>query len=421
MKRLLWILPALLLLLLLPYTPLGKPLIEKRLGEKIGGKVTIETARLSWLGPQKFQNLQFQTPDFSGQIGELAISSPLWALSKAKDASIQNGTFATIENIQGQIAGHQVNLTGVSETGKISIVGTIAAKDEFDLAFDLTSFPVPNRYARALGATVDLSGSANLNKKAGSANIRLSSPNIQTALHANLSENSITLQQPLHAQLLLTPEMSQELLSEINPLFLTGVVAKNPINLTIDSNGFFFPLPFSIDKFQAAGSLDVGQILCKTGKSLRSILSLLKAGAGETMDAWFTPLTFQFQNGNVATGRMDALLADTIHICTWGRINLVQDKLHMYLGLPADTLNQSFGIQGLSSKYVMKIPIRGSTKDPEIETGPAAAKITAMIASQQLLLKKKTPIGGLINSFATIKEDKSVPPANRPFPWEKGL
>ena len=55
----------------------------------------------------------------------------------------------------------------------------------------------------------------------------------------------------------------------------------------------------------------------------------------------------------------------------------------MTLGIPSDTLKKAFGIKNLPKNYVMTMPIRGLTQKPEIVTGPAVAKIAALIAASQ--------------------------------------
>jgi hypothetical protein len=135
------------------------------------------------------------------------------------------------------------------------------------------------------------------------------------------------------------------------------------------------------------------------------------------MSVWFTPLSFSIENGVLHSGRMDALIANSVHLCTWGSIDLQTQKLHMYLGIPADTLKSAFGLKNLSANYVLKIPIRGSVKDPDLKTNSATAKIAAMVAAQQIP-KKGAVLGGLVNAFAQSKEEKDIPPAKHPFPWE---
>jgi hypothetical protein len=64
--------------------------------------------------------------------------------------------------------------------------------------------------------------------------------------------------------------------------------------------------------------------------------------------------------------------------------------------------------------------MKGSTKDPEFVTGPATAKIAAMLGTQQIANTKKGRVfGSVLNTFSKISNDSDVPPPKRPFPWEK--
>jgi hypothetical protein len=166
--------------------------------------------------------------------------------------------------------------------------------------------------------------------------------------------------------------------------------------------------------------LDLGKTKVQSGKSLKSLVKLFKDTHFEKeIDFWFTPVAFQIQSGVITLGRMDALLSNSIHICTWGDVDVNKDELHMFLGLPADTLEKSFGIQTLSRNYVLKIPIYGSISNPEFDTGSAIAKITAMAVSKQIPSAGGKILGGLINAVTQAQDDGDAPPPNRPFPWEK--
>ncbi len=119
-------------------------------------------------------------------------------------------------------------------------------------------------------------------------------------------------------------------------------------------------------------------------------LNLGKAQYQE-MQVWFTPIFLKVQNGIFYVDRMDALLNHSIHVCMWGKIDIVQDQLDIVLA---------------DSNYFLKIPVNGSIKDPEMAMGIAIAK-TALL--------KATPLA-LRNLFS--KKEKDVPPPKRPFPWE---
>ena len=448
MRRLYWLIPLIALILLTAFFPslastsLGKPLLIRALENRLQGTVSIETVRLSWFGPQRFEKIAFSNPQIAGSAEAVLSNAPLWSLSDLGESfQLKNGSFSfpsygggRIEHVDAQIEGSEIAATGnTDQGGSLSVKGKIYSRDDFDVVARLKSVPVGalDQLAHAdgllyqiLGPTLDLNGAVVYNRGEGSLSLDVSSTNVQTILAASLTENAFALKEPLTATLRLTSELGASLMREINPLFLTGLEAKNPIILRVSPKNFSFPLPFSLQKLKIGNAtLDMGQVRARTGKSLRSLLALLKKERiGSEVDLWFTPVAFKVENGLIETGRMDALIAGDIHICTWGDIDLVRDRLQMVLGLPAETLAQSFQIQNLPRSYVMKIPIRGSTKDPEFETGPAAAKIAAMAAAQQIPKaggKAGKAFGGLLNLFSQAKEDEDAPPPNRPFPWEK--
>ncbi|MGB7977742.1 MAG: hypothetical protein WCF19_01120 [Chlamydiales bacterium] len=385
MKRygLIWLI--LLVLIFLPKigsTPFVKPLFVRAFEKKIEGRVEIGSLQFSWFGPQIFHNLKWDKDGVSGAANELSVAAPFWSFQGP--FTLKNGSIAyqkeRIEKIEGQMEGNDFTLSGITQEGPISVKGTFQ-----------------------------------MEKGRRSLDLALDSTNLRTHLKGVLTEKALTLEEPLIASIQLTPSISALLLKDANPLFLTGLSADKPAILRIEPENFSFPLPYSLEKL-AVGSatLDLGKIVCQNGPSLAAIVALLKEEAlsnSSQMSAWFTPVAFNLHQGRLVTGRMDALLADSIHICTWGSIDLRKDQLDMTLGIPSDTLKKAFGIKNLPKNYVMTMPIRGSTQKPEIVTGPAVAKIAALIAASQNEI-----LGELLSK---PKEEKEIPPAQRPLPWER--
>jgi len=415
----------LLVVLFLPKiasTPIGKPLLVKAIEEKSGAKVEVGSLSLSWLGPQKFQEIRWTRDKLNGNLEEFQIDAPFWSFTGP--FLLKNGTLIykgnRVEQIEGKIVGNDLDLHGSIVQGHISLKGKVESKHQFDIQIDVKNFPAID-FDDILGPSIDLKGSITRTKSQGSLDLNVSSANLKTHLIGLLTEDAFTITSPLLTTLRLTPQLSTLLLKDANPLFLTGIEAQNPITLRIEPKDFSFPLPFSIEKLKVGkATLDLGKVRCQNGKSLSSLILLLKASRladAKQMNAWFTPVSFQINHGILDAGRMDILLADSIHLCTWGKINLLKDRLDMILGLPADTLLQSFGIKNLPENYVLKVDVRGTTKEPEIVTGPAGAKIAALIAAGQI--PKKGVFGGLADIFTKPQEDENVPPAQRPFPWEK--
>jgi hypothetical protein len=420
---------VLLLIVFLPQissTSLGKPFFIKALEARSKATVTVESLSLSWFGPQKFQNVRWVRDNISGTVEELQIAAPFWTFSgpfRVINGSIHSKK-GSVEQIEGQIEGNDFDLNGITFEGHISLKGKVYSKVDFDIQVDIQNFPLvilDQQIDQILGPTLDLKGTVSMGKPQGILDLDISAPNLKTHLKGFLTERQFTLTAPLIATIQLTPQLSSLLLKDANPLFLTGIQAKNPITLQIEPKDFSFPLPFNLSKLKVGmATLDLGQVICQNGKSLASLISLLKAtrlARAQEMNAWFTPVSFRIDQGILHAGRMDVLLADSIHLCTWGNVNLIKDQLDMILGLPADTLQTSFGIKNLPKNYILKMDVRGTTKEPDIATASAGAKIAALAAAGQI--PKKGVFGGIVDIFTKPQEDEYDPPAKRPFPWEK--
>ena len=443
MKRKHWVLLIVLVVIVFIFflptiasSTIGKKPLLNLIAKKNSAKVDAAWIHLSWLGPQKIKNLHYNDQNADVSFDLLSTGVPLWKfisylkeniiLFTKENLSIKNGQVvihlpnlpqitlsdvnATVTNtvfsIKAQIPGGEISLEG---SGINSLKGTIVNLPTFALDYFL---PSQKGLKALLGDQISLFFDSNN----GSIAATLHSTNIQTTANARLQNQAITLQSPMQVTLHLTKDLSEALLSEISPFFLTGIEARNPIYLNIDSTGFLLPLPFSPKSLVISkATLDMGKIRCQNGGSLSLAISLFKLNNltnTKEMDVWFTPVDFSVQDGMVTAGRMDFLMSNTIHLCTWGKINLLNNQLDLTLGIPNDTLQSSFGIQNLPKNYVMQVPVRGTRNKPKINLTDAAAKITALTAAQNI------PFGGVITAIHKWKEP-AAPPAKKPFPWEK--
>ena len=424
MKKWKWLIGFFLLAFLVFFpkiasTALGKPFFVKALEKKIGIQLEVSSLKLSWLGPQMFQGVHFQKEGVLGSFEKLEIDAPFWSFSGP--FHLKNGQIAyrgrEVKEIQGQIIGNDFTLNGITLNGHLALKGKIYSKLHFHLQLDIQQFPlvvIDPTLDEIFGPTLDLLGTVGMDQGEGRIDLLVTAPNAKAHIQGILKETGISLSDPVDVQIRLTPAMSKLLFKDANPLFITGLSANHPVTLRLEPSDFFFPLPYSLEKLQVGkATLNLGKVVCQNGASLKIIMAILKATPrlnGDEMNAWFTPITFQIKQGILKTGRLDALLGDSVHVCTWGRIDLLNDKLHMNLGIPADTLARAFGIKDLPPNYVLKIPFRGTTQHPDINKGSAAAKITALIAASK--------IKGFSN-FIIKKEPTDIPPPQLPFPWDK--
>lgn len=441
----------LFLLLLLAFLPLflshrlGKTLVIEALEAKTGAHIELETLQLSWFGPQLVKGLAVTQGDMEASIGSLQIDTPLWNLkSKDPHITLHQGTFSTaalgkeqIEDIEGQIQGTSIQIQGKtlynSLTGHLSIAGTFRSFADFEGKVDIQNLPVAlvdrlcqakQLLLQALGPTLDAQATVQKKVSEGTFSLTLQSPHANASCVGRLQEDRLTLTEPLLLSLQMTSSLSDALTASINPLWVTGIAARNPITLRIAPEGFSIPLhPFSLDQVQIGlGTLNLNQLICENGRPLNTLLQFLKAtplSSSKQTEIWTTPVTFRMQKGVVELSRVDALVARSIHLCLWGDIDMKQEKLHLFLGLPAETLQRSFNITHLPPTYVLKIPVRGTLHNPEIATTEAAAKITALLASEQIH-KKSLGFGKAIDLFLKpVTTDGDIPPPQHPFPWEQ--
>lgn len=439
-------------------TSFGKQLLIQRMEARTHTSVAIGSLQLSWFGPQRLSELSLASPTSKGRVKELQIGVPLWSLSSlfafkdfdelTSDLKCEGGFFSfqpddpsgqliEIGEIEAFLRLHQgaADLTAsghsVEGVGSFSLQGQIKhfsdPSSQFSLHVELASFPTlplarllstrhslnEQLFLQSIGSIVNLNGSASMQNKKGLIDLSLHTPTIDGVLHGSLTPEALTLRQPITATFQLTPALSQSLLRAMNPLFLTGIRANHPIQLRIEPSSFRLLFgPFSLQNIQIGrGTLDAGQIECTNGSALAALIAILKKDSlkAHEMTVWFTPLSFRLQNGLLETERMDALIADSLHVCTWGPIDLNKDRLKMTFGIPADTLKQVLHLKQVPADYVLKIPVTGSTRNPTLSAGAALAKIAAFLAAE------KVPGGAILNLF----ENQDVPPPQLPFPWER--
>ncbi len=270
---------------------------------------------------------------------------------------------------------------------------------------------------------VDLKGEVHELEK-GTFTGLITSPKLKAELSCKLADGVLTLAKPLTAEYTLTPEAGEVLLKDVNPLLVTAASTEKPIRLHIDSEGFSVPIkPFAKEKVHIKHiKVEPGVLTCKNGGMLSLLVNLLKVdlSSSDQISLWFTPLYVHVKDGIVDCKRTDALLANAFPIATWGKIDLVNDKLDMTLGLSGQAISRGFGIASLDPNYMVQIPIHGKTSAPKIDSALATTKITAL-KLQQTRSKSTSLIGGLLEVATTIVEkDAPVPaPTTIPFPWSK--
>ena len=445
-------------------THLGKKILIYFVAKRTDAHLTIGKLKLTWFGPQEIYHLQYASKKMDASFDEFFASITLWKLFFLSKIELKNlqGNFQVkngnihlhtpkypetiISHLQGAIERKKIaqGFTSINlsaevstpqnkEEGYAEIVGRVSRlpnKENFSFdnfycnlkinirnmpSFIWDFFSEKKSFSALLGNKANISSYFILEKGKGPIHVDIASTSLKTQLNLFFDKGMLTSQNPLHMEFRLTERLSCYLLQDINPFFLTGVEAKNPIYLTIPKENFRFPL-FPYDKKSISiqnATLDMGKILCKNGGTLALTISLLKMRSLfgiDQMEVWFTPVDFDVRDGVLISDRIDMLVANSLHLCSWGDMNLINDKINMVLGLTASVLRRSFGIKNLSSGYVLQIPIKGTKSDPKINLSKGAAKIAALVGVQA-----GGDFGKIIGPLA-VKE-KKAPPQKYPLPW----
>lgn len=444
-------------------TSFGKDLILKMKSGK-NDTFSAEKFVFSWKGPQIIQGVHYSNENLEIKGENLEVHTSFLKffnltdlneknfLSSKTQAQLKN--FSILINYPGlpkaaffdlngsfQTKGSKpslLNISGKTKSNESSGNFEISAsldKTNFSGSLHLLSFPsmiiseLFSNYislrdlTKIIGPELDLTSSFKIENLEGPIDINLKSKNLLTNLSFSFFKDHITLNKPITATMTLTDELSDHFMKKLNPFLITDLKSKNPIQIKISDEGFYLPLPLNLKKLNINHAMiDLGKMKTKNGDNLSIILGMMKyqalLGLNE-MNVWCSPLNLQIKDGVVYTARMDALLADTIHVCTWGTVDLLTEKVNMSLGLTSDSLKKSFGITNLKDNFVMIIPVLGTTKKLKIDTKIAAGKIAALVASDKAK-DQNNVIGKMFGLLRHVEDDqKKVPPAKRPFPWEK--
>jgi hypothetical protein len=281
----------------------------------------------------------------------------------------------------------------------------------------------------SIGKTIRIVGDFSADEmKSGTMKLDLQSTHCSMHLDGIIQNGKMTLKNPAKASLTITKQAGTLLLKNVNPLLATAVHSQKPIQLTIDSEGAVIPLiPFSITNVCLPKvTADVGKIVVKNGGALKVILALLNMGQAansEDLDVWLTPIYMKVQGGVINCQRADALVANKIHMITWGDVDLGQDRIKMVVAIPEETLTAlRLKIVSPTPERGLQIPITGSSSNPKVDTTPATARLAGAGILNNSGDKRLQMFGGLLQAAAATmgEPDQPIPPrTTQPFPWDK--
>ncbi|MDH3582828.1 MAG: hypothetical protein OER86_01280 [Phycisphaerae bacterium] len=272
-----------------------------------------------------------------------------------------------------------------------------------------------------LGERVELRVDARLKKMNGPVTVQLIASNSHALIRGKVTDGYFTLDENVVAEVQVTPELSRTVLKNINPMLVTAVSAEKPLRVEIHSTGFRVPVrDFEIGKAVVEQvSIDPGKLVLDNGGVLGLITGVLKSGSisrEKQLEIWFTPVNASLKDGVATYDRMDALIAGSFQIATWGNVDLGRDAADMVLGFPAATLNKAFGLDKIAPDYVAQFPLLGKTASASFDPRKAALKIAGLLAQSQ----GKGDVGAVVDIFRRgVLKEKPDPkaPAAKVLPW----
>lgn len=320
------------------------------------------------------------------------------------------GTFHNLFDNNGRI---RMDLASISLKGTLShfpvvLFTRLATGDE----------TFAKKMEAVLGAQVDADITAEIHEHEGPVQVNIKGINGQADLNGRIAQGILYLNQPLKASLKVTPQLDQAVVREMIPILGSALSAEKPIELTIEPNGFKMPL-----NSPSLANINLGSVTVQLHKmqfardsQLGKVVKLLGINSN-TFEVWFTPIYFNLESGVLNLQRADMLIANNFPLATWGSVDFNTQKLRLTIGITGQALKNAYAIKGIKNKYMLQIPVKGTTQKPQIDTAQVATRISSLVAQSQV---PKGQLIGTVVDLATdiVTNEKVPPPTTDPLPWE---
>jgi hypothetical protein len=279
---------------------------------------------------------------------------------------------------------------------------------------------IRNKVEALFGPTMDTDVKISLQRMSGPLQANFQGKNGHMKIDSMVSQGVLTLQRPLEIQVAVTPQLGRSILQDFIPILSGAIAAERPIRITVDPQGFSFPIrEFNIAKIQIGrATIDLGKMQFTNEGDLGNVFALLKPTTQENLSVWFTPLYLDMDNGALRLNRMDMLLLSRYPIALWGKINFPKDRVDLNIGLTGTALSQALNLKNLESNYMMQLPFSGRIGEASIDKAKATTRISALVAQTQggpqgVILGTVLDIAG-----GSLAERTPPEPTTKPLPWE---
>lgn len=282
-----------------------------------------------------------------------------------------------------------------------------------------------------LGPTADIELSSRLERMRGPLSISLRAPNARADVKARLGDEGLALSEPLVAQVEPTPEFGSQVLAKVHPIFETTQRAERPIRFEMPAEGVLIPIEnYDFGRITVPTmTVDFGKIVLKSGWLVRGIIDLgRRFGKLESVDkeevvAWFTPGVMEIRDGRILySRRLDLLLAERLHLATWGAADVAGDRSNLILAFMPNTMERVFSIT-VPGDDALHIPITGPLSSPSMDLKKAGADLARLRAQEEV--SGENPLAGALLGAVTRKATGGggpvPPPSVTPLPWTEQL
>ncbi|MCH7799333.1 MAG: hypothetical protein IID28_12940 [Planctomycetes bacterium] len=324
-----------------------------------------------------------------------------------------------------------VEFAGAAEPGRIELTGTVT-----DLMADgvlalpqatLAMIAKVNRLhtavidgladmqgllVAALGPRVDAVATAsNFSRNSGVLEARFETSNgwLDGIVYGANNAVSIKADQPVLAELELTPPLRDRLLYKIHPLLADIRTTEQPVRVTIGESSI--PLDGDVSRLDALLEITIGRVEIDRGSTALILLTLANASNAKTISGEIEPIKVRIRKGVVTYERF-AVKLDKFTMIYSGSIDLNTRYVNLTAEVPLDSLAGTFHeLEGLTDDVSVPILYRGPFGNVKAEIEPeflaeAAATIGVRAGIDELEKKTGLPIGDILDSIFGKKKKK---------------